>query len=79
MASTPRKHIMTDYKEVIKKMQKIGAENITGISGERKALNMLTHEWKPYHTVYYNKRAEFEISPAVLDKLVKLGIFEVEE
>ena len=75
MSSRPRKNIMTDYKEVIKKMKKIGGENITGISGERKALNMLTHEWKPYYTVYYNKRAEFEISPEVLNKLVERKIF----
>lgn len=74
MPSGCRKNIMTDYREVIKKMQKIGAENIKGISPERKAMDTLTYKWKPYHTVYYNKRAEFEISPEVLEKLVKLKV-----
>jgi len=74
MANSFRKYIMTDYKEVIKKMKKIGAENIHGISGEHRALNMETKEWKPYYTIHYNKRAEFEISPSVLDKLVELGV-----
>ena len=74
MSRTYRKYIMDDYKEVLKKMQKIGAENIKGISGEREAMNTVTHEFHPYYTVYYNKNAEFEISPKVLNKLIELGI-----
>lgn len=78
MANGYRKYIMTDYDKVIEKIKKIGGENIRGISGEHKALNMVTKEWNPYYTVHYNKRAEFEISTDVLNKLVERGVFIAE-
>lgn len=79
MARGIRKYIIKSTSEALDKMRKIGAENITGVSGIHEAWNPETHETTPYYTVHYNQRAEFEISVPVMDWFVKKGIFQIDE
>ena len=79
MANGYRKYIIDDTKKALAKIREIGAENIRGVSGKRQAYSPITHDMKPYYTVFYNKRAEFEISEAVMQWFIDKGIFVLDE
>lgn len=74
MARGCRKNIIKTCKEAIAMFEKVGVENVHGISETRKAMNIATGEWTEYRTIYYNVRAEFEISENVFRKLCEKGV-----
>ena len=79
MANGFRKYIIRDRKTALAKLREIGAENIRGVSGVREALNPATGEWTQYHTIFYNQRAEIEISVPVFNWFVEKGVFVLDE
>ena len=78
MARGIRKNIIKSKREALDKLREIGAENIKGVSGEREAWNPVTGETTKYHTIYYNVRAEIEISVPVMQWFIDKGVFVLE-
>lgn len=75
MARGYKKNIIKSVKDAMKKIDQIGAEKFTGISEKRTALNLVSGEWTEYRTLYYNVRAEIEISEDVFKYCVAKKIF----